>query len=158
MSRGSHAGVAQVCAGMSRITRGPCRHRYAAAVRALAAWLPAIAIAALIFTLSAQPNLAVTDGTTDLVLRKLAHMTVFGLLAAACVRGLTFHGVTGRAALVGAATLATAYAISDEFHQTFVVGRAGSPIDVAIDVAGILVAVGLLARNPRLRARILAPA
>jgi VanZ family protein len=158
MSRGSHARVARVCAGMSRITRGMCRDGYAAAVRSFAAWLPATAIAVLIFTLSAQPNLQVTDGTADLVLRKLAHMTVFGLLAAACVRGLTFHGITGRAALVGAAALATAYAISDEFHQTFVTGRSGSPIDVAIDVVGILVAVALLARSPRLRARILAPA
>ena len=58
----------------------------------------------------------------------------------------------------GAATLATAYAVSDEFHQTFVAGRSGSPIDVAIDLAGILVALALLARNPRLRARIVAPA
>jgi VanZ family protein len=143
---------------MSRIARGPCRDGYAAAVRALAAWLPAIAIAVLIFTLSAQPNLQVTDGAADLVLRKLAHMAVFGLLAAACVRGLGFHGITGRAALVGAVALATVYAISDEYHQTFVAGRSGSPIDVAIDLAGILVAVALLARNPRLHARILAPA
>jgi VanZ family protein len=134
------------------------RDRYAAAVRALAAWLPAIAIAVLIFTLSAQPNLAVTDGAADLLLRKLAHMTVFGLLAAACVRGLTFHGITVRAALAGAATLALAYAISDEFHQTFVTGRSGSPIDVAIDLVGIVVALALLARNPGLRARIVAPA
>src|SRR5215218_4931262 len=115
MSRGSHARGARVCAGMSRTRRGPCRDRYAAAVRALAAWLPAIAIAVLIFTLSAQPNLAVTDGAADLVLRKLAHMTVFGLLAIACVRGLTLHGIRGRAALYGAATLVAAYAVSDEF-------------------------------------------
>lgn len=143
---------------MPRITRGLCGDRYAAAVRALAAWLPAIAIAVLIFTLSAQPNLAVTDGTIDLVLRKLAHMTVFGLLAVGCVRGLAFHGVTGRAALVGAVALAGVYAVSDEFHQTFVSGRSGSPIDVAIDIVGITVALALLARNPRLRARIVAPA
>lgn len=126
-------------------------------MRAVAAWLPAIAIAAIIFTLSAQPNLQVTDGAADLVLRKLAHMAVFGLLAAACVRGLALHGVTGRAALLGAAALATLYAIGDEFHQTFVAGRSGSPIDVTIDLVGIVVALALLARNPRLRARILAP-
>jgi VanZ family protein len=127
-------------------------------VRALAAWLPAIAIAAIIFALSARPNLRVTEGDLDLVLRKLAHMVVFGLLAAGCLRGLTFHGVRGRAALVGAASLATAYAISDEFHQTFVAGRSGAPLDVAIDLVGILVALAVLAGNPRLRARILAPA
>jgi VanZ family protein len=127
-------------------------------VRALAAWLPAIVIAAIIFTLSAQPNLRVADGDVDLVLRKLAHMLVFGLLAAGCFRGLTFHGVRGPAALVGAATVATAYAISDEFHQTFVAGRSGSPVDVVIDLVGILVVLAMLAGNPRLRARVVAPA
>jgi VanZ family protein len=132
--------------------------RYAAAVRALAAWLPAIVIAAIIFTLSAQANLRVTEGDLDLVLRKLAHMVVFGLLAAACLRGLTFHGVTGRIAVVAAAGMATAYAISDEFHQTFVTGRSGSPIDVAIDMVGIGIGLAVLAANPRLRARIVAPA
>ncbi|MDX6378773.1 MAG: hypothetical protein QOE98_3076 [Gaiellaceae bacterium] len=127
-------------------------------MRALAAWLPAIAIAAIIFALSARPNLRVTEGDLDLVLRKLAHLVVFGLLAAGCLRGLTFHGVRGRAALVGAAALATSYAISDEFHQTFVAGRSGAPLDVAIDLVGILVALAALAGNPRLRARIVAPA
>jgi VanZ family protein len=120
--------------------------------------VPAIAIAAIIFALSAQPNLRVTEGVTDLVLRKLAHMAVFGLLAAGCLRGLTFHGIAGRAALAAAAVMATAYAISDEVHQTFVTGRSGSPIDVAIDVVGIAAALAVLARNPGLRARIVAPA
>ncbi len=128
-------------------------------MRALAAWLPAIVIAAIIFTLSAQANLRVTEGTLDLVLRKLAHMTVFGLLAAACLRGLTFHGVAGRAAIAAAGGIAFAYAITDEFHQTFVTGRHGSPIDVAIDLAGIGLGLAVLAANPRLRARIaVAPA
>ena len=127
-------------------------------MRAAAAWLPAIAIAAIIFTLSAQANLRVTEGDLDLVLRKLAHVAVFGLLAAACVRGLTYHGVGGRAALVGAACMATAYAVSDEFHQTFVTGRSGSPIDVALDVVGIGIGLAVLAANPRIRARIVAPA
>jgi VanZ family protein len=36
-----------------------------------------------------------------------------------------------------------AYAASDELHQHFVAGRHSSPIDLAIDTAGI--ALGLLA-------------
>lgn len=127
-------------------------------MRALAAWLPAIVIAAIIFTLSARANLRVTEGDLDLVLRKLAHMVVFGLLAAACLRGLTWHGVTGRTAVITAAGMATAYAITDEFHQTFVTGRHGSPIDVGIDLVGIGIGLAVLAANPRLRARIVAPA
>jgi VanZ family protein len=33
--------------------------------------------------------------------------------------------------------LGTLYAASDELHQTFVEGRAGSPVDVAIDAVGV---------------------
>ena len=40
--------------------------------------------------------------------------------------------------------LASGYAITDEFHQTFVEGRHGTPVDWAIDSAGAaLVAVRL---------------
>jgi len=130
---------------------------YPAPVRALAAWLPAIAIAAVIFALSAQPNLHVTEGAVDLVLRKCAHMTVYALLAVACVRGLAHHGLPPRAQLGGAALVAALYAISDEFHQTFVPGRSGAPRDVAIDLVGIAAGLALLHRSDRLRARV-APA
>ncbi len=37
--------------------------------------------------------------------------------------------------------LATIYASTDEIHQTFVPGRAGMPIDVLLDSAGVLVGV-----------------
>ena len=40
--------------------------------------------------------------------------------------------------------LAVAYAASDEFHQSFVPSREGSPRDVAIDAAGAALAVGLV--------------
>ncbi len=36
---------------------------------------------------------------------------------------------------------ATLYAISDEFHQTFVSGRSGEPLDVCIDGSGALLGV-----------------
>jgi len=39
--------------------------------------------------------------------------------------------------------LGALYAVSDEVHQSFVRGRHASPIDVAIDCAGL--ALGLLA-------------
>jgi VanZ family protein len=53
--------------------------------------------------------------------------------------------------------MALAYAISDEFHQTFVPGRSGAPRDVAIDLIGITAGLLLLSWNGRLRARV-APA
>jgi VanZ family protein len=37
--------------------------------------------------------------------------------------------------------LAVAYAVTDEFHQRFVAGRHGAPLDVLIDTAGVLIGV-----------------
>ena len=94
---------------------------------------------ALIFVLSAQPNLNSGLGVWDLVLRKLAHMTEFGLLWALWLRAL------GRPLTATAITLA--YAATDEWHQTFVRGRHGSPIDVGIDAVGALIGLWLLGRT-----------
>jgi len=44
------------------------------------------------------------------------------------------------------------YAASDKFHQTFIEGRHGSPLDVAIDASGILIAYGLATRRRGTRA------
>ena len=126
-------------------------------MRTLAAWLPAIVVAAIISTLSAQPPLHVSEGALDLVLRKCAHLAVYALLAVSCVRGLAHHGLGERAQLLGAGALALAYAISDEYHQTFVPGRSGAPRDVLIDLVGITAGLLVLSRNVRLRARV-APA
>jgi VanZ family protein len=54
-------------------------------------------------------------------------------------------------ALGAAFTLSLVYAGTDEYHQTFVAGRTGSPIDVAIDGLGAAVAVAILRRRERPR-------
>ena len=105
-------------------------------MRLVLAWGPAVAIAALIFWLSATPNLSVTTGTVELVLRKGAHLTVYACLAIAIRRGLRAHGVDGRRALAGAWLLAVAYAVTDELHQATVPTRHGAPRDVVIDAIG----------------------
>jgi VanZ family protein len=112
------------------------------AVQALTLWVPPIALMALIFTLSAQPDLSSGLGTIDLILRKLAHMAEYGLLVFLWWRPL--RALTSERAAVGLAlAIAIAYAASDEFHQTFVEGRHGTPVDVLIDSVG-MVAVALL--------------
>ena len=108
-------------------------------------WLPVLAWAALIFALSSVPDLGTGLGGWDTVLRKLAHAGEYAVLGALLVRA------SGRAGL--AVGLGAAYAITDEIHQTFVAGRAGSPVDVAIDAVGVLLGVLLWMR---LRSRILA--
>ena len=98
-------------------------------------WLPVVACAAVIFALSSVPDLGTGLGGWDLVLRKLAHAAEYAVLGALLLRA------TGRTGL--AFTLAALYAVTDEIHQSFVPGRLGSPIDVAIDAAGAAVGIAL---------------
>jgi hypothetical protein len=107
-------------------------------------WLPVVAWAALIFALSSVPDLGTGLGGWDLVLRKLAHTGEYAVLGALLLRA------TGRAGL--ALVAGVLYAVSDELHQTFVAGRSGSPVDVAIDAVGVTVGVVVwqLVRSRRL--------
>jgi VanZ family protein len=98
-------------------------------------WLPVLAWAALIFAFSSVPDLGTGLGGWDLALRKLAHAAEYAVLGALLVRA------TGRSGLAFA--LGTLYAASDEIHQTFVPGRMGSPVDVAIDAIGVVSGVVL---------------
>jgi len=101
---------------------------------------PPLLLMAVIFALSAQPDLNSGLGTWDTVLRKFAHMAEFGLLWWLWYRAL------GPRHLLTAAAIAIGYAITDELHQSFVEGRVGSPVDVAIDAAGVGIAVALWLR------------
>ena len=102
----------------------------------------------LIFFLSHQPDLSSGFGIWDLIGRKFVHAGVYALLCALWWRAL--RTVTRpRAALVAAVAVSLAYAVSDEVHQTFIEGRHGSALDVAIDSAGIAVAAGWLRRRGR---------
>jgi VanZ family protein len=104
------------------------------------AWLPVVAWAALIFALSSIPDLGTGLGGWDLALRKAAHLAEYAILGALLARALynTMAAWTWIAWLAGAV-----YAVTDELHQHFVPGREASPVDVAIDAAGV--AVGVLA-------------
>jgi VanZ family protein len=101
----------------------------------LRSWLPVLAWAAVIFALSAVPDLGTGLGGWDLVLRKIAHATEYAVLGALLARATARPGL--------AFGLGLLYAISDEVHQEFVPGRHGSPIDVAIDAVGVAVGIAL---------------
>src|SRR5256884_7064619 len=97
--------------------------------RVLTVWLPIVAWAAVIFTLSSIPSLSTGLGLWDTILRKGAHLTEYAVLGALLYRAL------GREAPALAAGIA--YAATDELHQHFVRGRHGSPVDLAIDTGGV---------------------
>ena len=87
--------------------------------RLLGLWLPVAAWCGVIFAFSATPDLS-SGLSYDYPLRKIAHRPLGDAW------GLAF-------------TLL--YAMSDEYHQTFVPGRAGAWSDVLFDGAGALLAL-----------------
>jgi VanZ family protein len=107
-------------------------------MQTLARFGPPLVLMALIFAASAQTDLSTGLGVWDAIGRKLVHMAEYGLLWWLWWRAL------GRGPAWPAAAIAIAYAASDELHQHFVAGRHGTPVDVAIDAAGIAIAIGLV--------------
>ncbi|MEY2504350.1 MAG: hypothetical protein QOG27_630 [Verrucomicrobiota bacterium] len=80
-----------------------------------------------------------TIASVQLFVRKCGHLLEYAILAALLYRALR----TWRGHLFGVAFIFTAiYAAFDEFHQSFVASRTGSPWDVVVDCAGAL--LGLL--------------
>ena len=98
-------------------------------------WLPPLALMGLIFFLSSQPDLSSGLGAWDVLLRKLAHAGVYALLLLLWWRALSGTGPDVRA-LVAAWLITVGYSAADEWHQSFVAGRHGSPLDVLIDAGG----------------------
>jgi len=82
------------------------------------------------------------------IIRKLAHMFEYGVLAFLLFRIL---GQTEKRHvnwnLFWTFIFCVFYAISDEYHQTFTPGRTGIYTDVLIDSAGVLIAIWLIYLN-----------
>jgi VanZ family protein len=92
-------------------------------------WLPAIVVMTIIFGFSSIPSRELPNfGIWDLVVKKGAHMLGYGLLALAYWYGLRLDKRLWWLALL----LSVLYAISDEFHQSFVPGRHPSWVDVLV--------------------------
>jgi VanZ family protein len=114
--------------------------------RRIGATLAMLAWMALIFVLSHQPAAElVSFGDFDLLMKKGGHFVGYFILGA-----LAWLSTGGWRAAVSVVVL---YAISDEFHQTFVPGRMGTVTDVCIDVAGGACAAALLTLVARRRGR-----
>lgn len=115
-------------------------------------WAAVLLWMGLIFGLSAISGLksGLVEGL-DLVLRKIAHATEFGILGALTLRALTSRNekVNWRALAV-AGLIAAAYAVTDEYHQSYVRDRVASARDVGIDWLGVVIGLGLY-RQYRLR-------
>lgn len=109
-------------------------------------WGPPLAVMAVIFVLSSMTQADQDRGLLYLIVRKAGHFSEYALLAALWWRALATR-LDPRRALALAYAVAVVYAASDEFHQTFVRGRDGTPRDVLIDAAGAALAAFLIHRS-----------
>jgi VanZ family protein len=108
-------------------------------------WLPAILWMTVIFSFSSRPSLHASDfQLQDFLIKKSAHFVEYFLLLLITMFSLSrANGLTGKKLIFTSLFICLIYAISDEFHQTFVPGRDGRPRDAMIDFGGSLTA-GLL--------------
>jgi len=108
--------------------------------RALSLWAPVVAYMALIYFISAQPSPPLPSQITDKQGHSLGYM---GLAITACralAGGLSSGASLGAAA--GAWAMASAYAATDEWHQSFVPGRSADVHDWYADAIGALIGAG----------------
>jgi VanZ family protein len=109
----------------------------------LTRFVPPLLLMGVIYFFSAQPDLSSGLGVWDTILRKLAHMLEYAALWFLWWRALGYRSPWP------AAAIAVAYAATDEYHQSFVEGRHGTPVDVLIDSIGIALAVAFSRRRQR---------
>ncbi len=95
-----------------------------------------------------------TLGVIHIITRKVAHFTEYAILSYVAARAFR---TSPRPALanrwfVAALALVVAYALLDEYHQSFVPSRTSSIYDSFIDMAGGLTALLLIRRRHESRA------
>lgn len=85
--------------------------------------------------------------TVHLLVRKAAHFTEYAILALLAVRAFSTssHGWLRNRWFVAALGVITLYALSDEYHQSFVPSRTASIYDSLVDIAGGLTVLLVIA-------------
>ena len=110
------------------------------------------ALLAISFGLSSIPDLDHTDGPVWRALFNAMHAPLFGAVAWCSYKTFSRAREGSRAALTLAFVMAGLYAVLDEWHQSFVVGRDSSLLDLLVDFAGIAIVLFLLYRRATRRA------
>jgi VanZ family protein len=102
---------------------------------------------AAIFYFSAQPHTGPDLPWWELAARKMGHVAGYATLTA-----LWWWALVGQVKrpLAIAVVISLLYACTDEYHQAFVAGRFGSPLDVGVDAIGMAIAcLAIHRRYPR---------
>ena len=107
-------------------------------------WLLVFIWAGLIFFLSHQPALkSGLPQTSDFLFGKLAHFLEYAILTFLLIRALSNYQISKRKIIYLAIVLSVLYAFSDEYHQSFIIGRDSSFNDIVVDGLGILLTTWL---------------
>ena len=109
-------------------------------------WLLPLGWMALIWTLSAQPELlVVVSSRLRDMLAWVAHFSEFAVLAVFLWLATRKTIAIDEQAVLGVAFFGTAlFAVVDELHQVFVPGRTPDVRDLLVDLAGILLALAVI--------------
>lgn len=111
-------------------------------------YFPALILMGIIFYLSSIPdlNMGTSNVTFEVLIRKFGHFLEYSVLFwffwRICYLSLNLFD---RDAVIISLILTLLFAISDEFHQTFVLGRSGRFIDVVFDFLSALFAAQIIA-------------
>ncbi|MEY2496560.1 MAG: hypothetical protein QOD12_116 [Verrucomicrobiota bacterium] len=84
-----------------------------------------------------------TITSIQLLVRKAAHLTEYAILSALFYRAFRQGRENFWRAAALALVVAAIYASLDEFHQSFVASRTGTPWDVMIDMGGAVIGLAL---------------
>ena len=114
-------------------------------------WFWPLAIAALIFVASSRTRVASPAKIPHV--DKIAHFMVYGLLGTLICRTQRL----GTATAVWSLVAASAYGVSDEWHQSFVPGRTTQLADWIADTAGAALAITLYSKWTWYRTRLETP-
>ncbi len=118
-------------------------------IRYLSGWIPVLLCMGLIFYLSSLSGDKAVISQNDWVernLRKFPHMIEYAVLWVLQLRAYLMSGVERKSAVIATWVSAVLFAISDEYHQSFIPGREASWGDVMWDCLGMLAAYVILLR------------
>ena len=104
-------------------------------------FLPPILWAGLIFVLSAQPALPGPETfVLDFIIKKIGHITVYLILYLLLYRAFFTQKLSVLKISILIFMIGFVYAMSDEWHQSFVPGRTPTIKDLGFDSLGMLIA------------------
>lgn len=107
-------------------------------------WLPPVVLAGIIFKLSSGTVPKASDVFwQDFAVKKLAHITIYGILTVLIYRALVAGGTSKKKAVILAIIISTLYGGTDEIHQHFTQGRESRLRDVGFDSLGSVIVMFL---------------